>query len=259
MFSSPRLPNNRITCQSSHYRYTLPLPPDFAHLSTPPQQGLQITIIPPPPAHPNSPDLWADCTPTSVLVQSDYKLPLPIIDNHTQLPAPNTWLHSLHQLLAQQAELASHATPQLLEDLPCLTDPNSFLQLNAFPHGHCYDPHVSLKPTSITLSLSPSAFTAATHTASLLIDLPYTETRRGQVVPKQLLVSIRPAHRSILGPAQTANPIFSAPPLPDLPPLAWSDHTGLPKSAQQPSRKLSLPSILRWVAHILSSGIAAQN
>ena len=112
MFTSPRLLHNRITCQTTPYQYILPVP---SELQNPHATGLQVTIHPPP-----SPQLvlavqWADCTPTAILVQSDQRLPLPLIDGTTQLPAPNTWLYSLTQhLLARQGELQQIAPNHLL-------------------------------------------------------------------------------------------------------------------------------------------------
>jgi hypothetical protein len=154
--------------------------------------------------------LWADCAPTTVLIQSDQRLPLPHIDNTTQSPVPGTWLHSLlHQLLNRQPELSTIALPHHTQEFPCIDDTTSFLQLNAFPHGQCYDPHISPKPTSVTVSLSTTAYLLAIHSQSILIGLPATETRRGLTVPKQATLSIRPAHCSIFGHAQSPNPIFT--------------------------------------------------
>ena len=109
--------------------------------------------FPPPPTLPPI-DLWADCVPTTVLIQSDQHLPLPQIDHGTRLPIPATWLHSLfHQLYPRHLDLLEQAPPHYLAVFPCLSELSSFSQLNAFPHGHCYDPHISTKPTSITLYL----------------------------------------------------------------------------------------------------------
>ena len=73
LFHSPQLFHNRITCQTSPYQYILPLPPGFQS----PTNNLQITIHPPPSLHPASADLWADCIPTTVLLQSEHRLSSP--------------------------------------------------------------------------------------------------------------------------------------------------------------------------------------
>ena len=58
LFNSPALTHNNITCQTSPYQYSLPLPPGT---QLPPshalEQKLVITITLPPPIQPNSEEL----------------------------------------------------------------------------------------------------------------------------------------------------------------------------------------------------------
>jgi hypothetical protein len=72
-------------------------------------------------------------------------------------------------------------------------------------------------------------------------------------VPKQATLSIRPAHRSIFGPAQSPNPIFTAPPHPQLPKLAWHSHSGQLRLASNPSHRPSPSQLLNWAYHIITS------
>ena len=220
----------------------------------PSDHKLVFTITPPPTSQPASEELWADCAPTTILIQSEHHFPLPSIDNATRSPTPGTWLHSLlHQLLFRKHELLEHVPPHYLEDFPCLADTTEFLQLTSFPHGQCYDPHLSNQPTSVTVSLSPTAYILATHTSLLSIPLLATETRRGVTVPKQALLYLRPAHRSLLGAAQATNTLFSNPPLPSLPPITIQNKTGQVRLGTNAGQRPTLQQLLAWSYHLLTT------
>ena len=255
LFNSPALTHNSITCQSSPYQYSLPTPPGTQlPTSHTLEHKLIFTVTPPPTSQPASDELWADCAPTTLLIQSEHHFPLPSIDNTTRTPTPGTWLHSLlHQLLFRKHELLEHVPPHYLEDFPCLTDTAEFLQLTSFPHGQCYDPHLSNQPTSVTVSLSPTAYILATHTSLISIPLLATETRRGITVPKQALLYLRPAHRSLLGAAQATNTLFSNPPHPSLPPISVQNKTRQVRLGSNTGQRPTLQQLLDWSYHLLTT------
>ena len=247
LYRPPLLYNNPLSNQLTPFSHTLPHPDH-------PTQSFTLTIFPPfKDMDPGTLDMAQEAEDTKILIQSPLHMSHYPCPNHQ--PPPGTWLHSLlHQFSAHLPDLTANIPSDHTEHYPELTDLTAFSTLNPFPNGGCMEAHNSKHPgLNCCISLSLPAYTIAIQQTQWAITTGQQTLRGGEWIPQLTTVHIRPAHRSLLGEAQSTNPIFTTS---HLPPLHWvKGHL-----SSHPHQKVNptLPHL--WhILHYLNTNDTARN